>query len=346
MPQRLILDSIERIALVDRGDNPTANVLIHKRREPELKKRAETFSEAGNRDDVRRELWDVTDALNRALHSALFEAEDDQDPEQIINDSLDQFTAAVRSHLPSWLEGEPMEKGDRSLLKRFVDFLKGEPHDGGGVMPDGDKKYDFEKIEDEELRVFVKALAERAEKAEAKIAEMEKADGDADDPEGIDKSELPEPVRKALEAAEERAEKAEKDQKDLSERMEKIEAEKRRERFIAKAAALDHVPAVTPDDFAPVLMAAEGALEQEQFDKLMDVLSKANELLKTSAVFAEIGAGGRGGENAELAAAESEVGKAHPDWSPEQVRAHIYKTRPQLYQKVAAEHRDRTRREG
>lgn len=74
------------------------------------KKRADTFEEAGNEQGIRRELWDLTDAMSEVLHGALFDADADQDPEEIILESLDQFVAAVKEHLPMWMKGEPLKK--------------------------------------------------------------------------------------------------------------------------------------------------------------------------------------------------------------------------------------------
>jgi len=139
-----------------------------------------------------------------------------------------------------------------------------------------------------------------AEDLTVRVAELEKAAKPEDQPQPLDKSALPEPVRLALEKAEadartqaERLEKAEKHAEE-SDKLAKAERDERLTRdFIAKAELFKALP-FKAAEFGPVLKSASEKLSKDQFAELERVLTAADEQIAKGDLFKEQGSGGDG----------------------------------------------------
>ena len=250
MSQILRLNEIQRVAFVDKGDNPTAEVVIHKRLHPE------DHDEELEKRIVERDgqFCVVSDDGSETLGCHDTESE-----------ALEQLRAVEAN------KAKDSDMDEESLFRKFLRFLKNEDVE----MSDTDQNtdgFDVEKLDDEAREAFDE-LNDELEKAQARIDELEAADADPDADEGVAKADLPDEVRKALEDAESRASEAE-------ERIEKLEMEKRRERFITKAASFDNLPGVTGDDFGEILMKIDEALTEDEFDAFEKVLRGADNAIE------------------------------------------------------------------
>jgi hypothetical protein len=208
---------------------------------------------------------------------------------------------------------------------------KAEDHKPGANVPKG-----APMTLEETQAALAKAEKERDE-ALAKAEGLEKASKEKDDgePQGesekdagtpsggkdgkFEKSELPEPVRAALEKAEENEAAALK----KAEEAEKIAKEERDLRltreFIAKAEdEFRHVG--NADKLGPRLMKMEAALSKEDYEAHLQELRSLNEQIATSKLFKEAGVGGRpadvkGDSAAATIAKAEELRKSDPNLS-------------------------------
>lgn len=135
------------------------------------------------------------------------------------------------------------------------------------------------------------ASQQTIETLKAEIAELKKAAGDAGVipvTEAIDKAELPEPVRAALEKAEtDRAAALAKAEE--AEQIAKAERDARLTReFVTKAETFKALP-VKADEFGPVLKAASESLSAEHYSALEQVLKAADGSLAETDLFKEQG---------------------------------------------------------
>lgn len=102
------------------------------------------------------------------------------------------------------------------------------------------------------------------------------------------KSFKPEGVAAAAEVAEELKKRDAEIAKQATE-IQKLRDQREHDQYIAKAQGLKHLPGVTADAFASILRKAEAGLTTEErvaFDKM---LAGANEALRQSALFQEVG---------------------------------------------------------
>lgn len=165
-----------------------------------------------------------------------------------------------------------------------------------------------------------------------KVTELEKADEPVE-PVEIDKAELPEPVRLALE-------KAESDRVELSKRAEAAEEIAKSERdlritreFIAKAEKdFPHVGG-DANKFGPVLKSMSEKLSKDDYEFLVERLRANDVQLSKSAIFAEMGRGGEpqaGSPQSELVAKRDEIRKADPSLSKSKAMEIAVRDNPDL----------------
>jgi len=141
-------------------------------------------------------------------------------------------------------------------------------------------------------------------------------------------------TKKALERAE-AAEKA----------LAEVTGREQRQKHIAMAKALDDLPGVNPDDFGDVLAQVEAKAGPDVFKKLNEVLKSSAAVMRENALLVEFGHGLDDlpedtpmGEVNKLAKALIEK---NPEMTMPQARSAVYKARPELYQKIVGEERQR-----
>ena len=78
----------------------------------------------------------------------------------------------------------------------------------------------------------------------------------------------------------------------LAERVEKMEAKQRRDRYIQKAALYKHIPGALPEDFGPILAKIDGVLNEAEREKFDKVLGATEAALRQAAIFQEFGRSG------------------------------------------------------
>lgn len=183
----------------------------------------------------------------------------------------------------------------------------------GGTMTEAELTAALQKAEQERDE----AKAELA-KAEKKLAKKDKKD---EEPAQIDKADLPPAVREALEKAEARADKLEK-QAEEDAKIAKAERDLRITReFVAKAETEFPLVGGNGEEFGPVLKAMSETLTEDMFKAVETRLRAAEEQVRVSNLFKELGQGGdpTPGANAEIEAATrkaDELRKADPDLTP------------------------------
>jgi hypothetical protein len=143
----------------------------------------------------------------------------------------------------------------------------------------------------------------------------------------IDKSNLPEAVKKRLDDLE-------KNNKEQTETIAKMLDAKETEIYVAKAKSF---PALAIDvaPFGEILKKVSRSLDEKEFDTLMNVLKGANEAVTKSALFAQEGsdAGGvaMGDALKKMEAATTEIQKNNPTMTKEQAFSKVMTENPKLY---------------
>jgi hypothetical protein len=186
---------------------------------------------------------------------------------------------------------------------------------------------------DEALEAAKTAKAE-ADAATVKVAELEKAATvEPAEPAAIDKSELPEPVRLALE-------KAEQERDAYAERITKAEDLAKAERdirvnreYVAKAATFHALP-VDAEKFGPVLKAAAENMSADEFSELDRILKAADAQIASSGLFKEHGRSGdpAGSDSADesLVTKAAELRKADTSLSEAKAMERAMRENPEL----------------
>lgn len=222
---------------------------------------------------------------------------------------------------------------------------------GGTNMDNAELQAALQKAEQERDQAKTD-LAKSEQELEKAKKTPKKPDEEDEDENPLNKSDLPEPVRKALQKAEDdrqtaiaKAEEAGREAKEANdlakaEREERVSAE-----FIQKAEAFKGLP-TEPSQFGPLLKEANEKLSKENYDELQRVLKAADAGLTEGELFKEQGraGGGRPPESDTSAAAEvtrkaEELRKSETDLSMEQAKAKVMKGDRDLQARYLAENR-------
>ena len=270
---------IDTIGLVDRGDNPEADILIWKRDPKAVDKKAETFSEQGKQNDVRHEVYDMTDRMSRALHGAVFEAEEGQDPAAIINASLEQFTAAVRAAAPGWLAGKPVREHQGAVV--MAETKKGEKFDVAKL--DEAARAEFKRLEDE-----ASALTKQVGDLTTKVADLEK--NVPPPPKDVLKGLTPE----ARAEVETELKKRDEANDTLRKSHEALVAKMDRDAMAIRFAKGGDLEGLSGDKRTDLVLAAKKAMSAEDFTALDTMLRATAEQIRTGGLFKELGTGAQG----------------------------------------------------
>lgn len=330
---RLRLKRIDRVAFVDKGDNPTAHVMIWKRA-PEDASKALSFAEARAKMQAERETWQHTDVLHQVMRSIMEDDEMDAPAKKALLDrSIDEFATEMKAAMPAMMK---QESGPFARLVAAIGKRLGWSSEQVGQVT--------QEVGDSEMSKTFDPKSLPAE-AQAAFAEMEKRATDAEaklatPAAGSEKEQtLPTEVTKRLEDAEKRA-------KDAEERVAKIEMDRRNETFVQKASQWTHLP-VKAQVLGPILRkVADGEkLTTEEQAEMDRVLSAANEANRTARLFEEVGSGaeGDGSATSKVNKLAKEAQAANPKLSDAAARAQVYERNPGLMAEVEAEDRERVK---
>jgi len=184
-------------------------------------------------------------------------------------------------------------------------------------------------------------VKEYVEQLEAQVAEdTQKSD---DPPEDVLKDATPE-IQAILKAQAERLEKAEKEAAEAT-AVAKAEREARIEKeYVEKAKSFGLI--AKADEFAPIYRKAMTgeALDSEEATQLDSWLKEANEKIRVSKFYDELGSGGDATEGSARAAVEgqaAELRKSDPSLSKEQAESRVLKADRKLAARFDAEERER-----
>lgn len=277
--------------------------------------------------EVNRAGWDLIDAISRTLRD-----EDAEDKGALIRTSLSQFVSFVEGALPTWLQGQTVEKGDapiakleaaRAALDTLLGSIRETPDNGTttttppeATMPDVKKNDDPKKATEpgaapagsQDGANLDEVLKGLTPEARAAVLELKKAAEDA--------------AKRAQEA--EKLAKAERDARELAEIRKMVEQE------------LDALPGTKPEEFAPVIKAAREKLTAEEYKAIEDALKAANVALRKSELFVVRGSDGQAGDAmSKLVAKAEELQKADPKLT----RAQAIDKASQMYPDLVAEYR-------
>lgn len=215
-----------------------------------------------------------------------------------------------------------VDKGanQKSYVAFWKRLVKGQADDGESFPKQGDGHMDFDVTTlPDEAQEYIKGLEAKVEKTDEgglkswlkeQFAGLRTESGDTGDGDGgagdgasddgdgdgdvdpLDKA-APE-IRKAMTDLEKRAADAEKVAKDAEGRVQKLEDERRAE-AIAKRVS-DEMGFIADEKTAALMKRVSDSVSVEDFDALMERQRAANEMVRQSKLFKELGAGGSGGD--------------------------------------------------
>jgi len=389
---RLTLQKVDEVSLVDRGDNPAAHVLIHKREggapapapsaapqsslrrfggviaatvakllgksEDEVQKaydEATTFGELQAQRGMQRavsEAYDYGWQLQDAIASTLRDL-DEPDREAKIRTSIAEFSAAVETALPKWVNGETVQKAAAGICPKCEKKV-GED----GTCPEcGDT------IEKAGRKISAARLTRLKEAHSALGSIITEADTDNQDDEDMSTTKqadtatppapaaaatgddvlknLPAEVRKAIEDANKRAEEANARAEEALAKAAQAEENARvavLTKRVQEGGDLAGLPGMSPE-LVPTLKALQEKAPEE-FAKLETVLTGAAEAIRSGDLMKELGANGGvqgSGSYAKLQAKAAEIRKAEPNLTEAQALVKAQEQNPDLVAAVREE---------
>lgn len=356
---------ITKIDFVEAGANPNANVLLYKHKKPtkggeeksgmfkelftaivkglgikdeHVNKTVEEISknyEAATFDDkidemkrrqVTSEIWDVCYALESSLCSIIYDEDlTDASRQEMMNQSVDEFNAAVKTIIPSWASGKTSNKISKAVepptmerienMKTAINKLKDMLEKSAQVPNDNNARNTVPKGETKDMKIDKNKLT--AEEV-AILDEIEKKAGMQDEPKQAEPDDIYKGMHPAIKAELENLSKF----REAVEDRELTEVAKKYEIVGKKAAEL--VPL-----FKSLKTAGGNAYEQ-----MIAVLDASVETVEKSGLFDEIGKRGTSEANAWTAIEKhaSEIQKSMPTLTREQAIDKACQTHPELVQ--------------
>lgn len=274
MPKKLKDLLINRVDLVDKGDNPEANITLFKRDDSD-----------GGGDDVNSDIF--LSASNSGVEK-LFNVFKNLFYKEGVKDSMPKFD----------VKGFAKEHADEKLLDRVNKLSDDQVQKIASAMEaiDEDNRsslvlgYEVDKREQEAL---IESLKKEEETEEEKARRL-KMEEEEEEKRKANKS-IPDDVLKSL-SPEVRAivEKSQQDAKEANELAKKLQMEKLEGEYIAKAKAFDAV-VTQPDKVGPILKRIAD-VSKEDYEVIEAVLKAANEAVsKNNVIMKEFGASGEQG---------------------------------------------------
>jgi hypothetical protein len=200
------------------------------------------------------------------------------------------------------------------------------------LMTDTDKLLaEIQKLGPDERAKFIEKLAPESEEAwrERVLKAIE-----ADDTEVLKDDRAMEVVAAEVKSLQEGIAELRKHNQEADERLAKEKAAAVRKSYIEKATDYKNIPGVTADDFGPILMKCEAALDEDEVKKLNEILKAACENMRTD-LTKESGSGVDTGAEDIVARIDALVKaemEADSKLSSAQARARVYKKEPALLQ--------------
>lgn len=313
MARRLRVKRINTVGFVDKGDDPEAQIVFWKRSGEDIDKR---IVQRGAQWCVTTEDGSKTLGCHGTREAALRQLAAVEAVKRHKESPMKAFLKALGEAV-----GIPSDQADKLLADTGANDSGDED---GGTNTGEQHMSDLDK-----LQADLAAMTKRAEDAEARVAELE-PEGEGDTEEIL--KDLPEDVIKRFEALEQQSRAAEEKLQKAEEKLQKAEQDRQNEAYVRKAAAYTHIPGVTPDDFGTLLRKMESGLDEDEREKLAEILNATNEALRTSVVYKELGGNGQdmGTVGAEVNKLAEEEMKADSSLSLQAARGLVWKKHPEL----------------
>ena len=302
--KKLVDIKIEEVSAVDKGANGRKFLIIKRAKPDEFTKK--TLDEIIESQEARDKFWKVVHAFYESIDSIIYDSDlSENEKADQVRTSADQFGKKLNELAPS-------------LAKRLdVDALVSEAE---VKIKKGGKNMDWEDvlkgIEDDKVK---DAVVEKVSELEKSIKDLQSKGGTED----IDKSLLPEDVRKRYEALEKRVK--------IAENFAKKERDERMKAEFAKRAELYKSVGAT-DKIAGILRKVSES-DTDLCSDLEEILKSANERIEKSSLFESAGDKG-GDDNSVMAKIEKKARELivkNADFTYEQAVTKILELEPDLY---------------
>lgn len=338
--QRLTALKIDRVAFVDRGDNPEADIVLMKRRDPVEKQEEESaprlfddVAEDRRASEVGWAIDERIDALSQSIFEILFHP-DVEDREALILQSVDQFSETMSEDVGPLLSGELAKQWQApEALPTVAEIAKGITETLSGIegTEEDMSAFDISKL-DENARGYiweqaekVNALSEKVEALEKSLSEKdaELAKAREDDDKAVD-------ITKGMTKAQ-KAEWAEMQKRDeeRGKQVAELVRKDRRKDFVLITKGLRNIPKPA-EEVADLLMKAE---DNGMLEEVAELVRTTDDALKNARTLDQIGSGSAGtlGSAYQKARGKAEeLRQKDPSLSVQQAMAKVYDADPAL----------------
>lgn len=309
LPKEIIKLKVDEVSSVD---NPATGkkFLVIKNEDSDEGVTKRTMNDVLDNQEARSEMWKAVDAFYTAVNDTL------RDDTLSESETAEQITASTEQ-LTSKLNEIAPDLAKNLDVDEMVKNVKGKvSKKGGGNMPE--LKDLLSQIEDEEVR---KGIQSQVDALEEKVETLEEASGEEE--ETVNKSEMPEELRKRFEDMEKKAKEAEDIAK--AERAKRLDVE-----FTKRAQEYSHV--ADTDKVKEILMKSS-EIGEEFNSTLEEVLKSAQERLSKNDLFGESGDTGQSTTDAEATIEKKtqEVLEKNSDMTYAQAQREVIKKHADLY---------------
>lgn len=283
---------LNEVSFVGAGDNPEAHVILLKEKVPEI---------------VNKVCKAFVDKEMKTFNEILYENE--------VVDTLYEYKWAWQDAFSSVLDDENVKDKQSAVVQITEEFLQ--------ALNDIKNKQEG-SVEKEELQKKLEELQKQLDEKSAKVdevtKELEALKKTEQKEEGIDKSALPEDVRKKMDEMEAVT-------KAYAEKIAKMEAESIHKALVEKCAQIEYVG--KKEDLAEILK----GVDSEKADAIFAIFKTANDRIKESNLFKEFGtSAGTSAKSAseQLEKIADELRKEDATLTKEQALVKAYDKHPEL----------------
>ena len=302
MPKEIIDMMIKEVSAVDRAATKKKFLLIKKDDGDDFHKR--TLDEVLANQEAHSEFMKSIDAFYNSVHSTMRDSDlSSVEKAEQIKTSSNQLVEKLNNLAPDLAKRMNVEKMTKNAMERI-------PDEGGENMPE--LKDILEKIDDKEVRASVESFVKSVMKDNSDEGEETK----------IDKSAMPEELKKRFEDLEKKAE--------MAEQMAKAEREKRLDvEFNKRAKEYSNVA-----DVEKIVSILKHTSEDEGLQtEIEEVLKSAQERLAKADLFKEVGGNGGSVNGAEetIEKKTKELMKSDTSLTYAKAQSRVLKENPDLY---------------